>query len=337
MQTHNKTNYLSLAFLVLGLSTAAVAAPKPQNYLALSQEQGQILWLQTGLKPSLKTFNGKTGVLEQTVDLKIQPDQLIMGFTPDGFKVAVLEAAGLSILHRSGKTLRTLPVPNLPTPPSRYQPATAITNAAGTAQLFQDANTQQLQVIHTGTGKVLASVELPQARLLALGLDASMNRVAFVTQGSAGKADLQVYDLFKKTTLKTYTIQAPLAFNQPVVFSPDGNYAAILPQVINLQTEEVFTVKNATGSAVFTADHQSLLFAGQQGMQRLDLSTQQQQSLALNLPANCRTTVAEDISADQRRLALASLCLNDPKVLAMVSFLDARTGQWQSNLKLTQP
>ncbi len=337
MQKQMTFNYLLSAILGLGLSANVSAEFKQRSYIALSQEQGQILWLQTGAKPNLNTFNGQTGTLEQTVDLTIKPEQLIMGFTPDGFKIALLESGGLSILHRTGKTLRTVKVPNLPKLPSSYQPATAITNAAGTAQLFHDAQTQQLRVIHTGNGKELAVVDLPEARLLALGLDASMNKVAFVTQGKTGKADLQVYDLFKKTTVKTYEIRAPATFSQPVVFSADGKYAALLPQVINLQTEEVFTVNGAIGSAVFTANNEALLFASKQGLQRLELSTQQQRPLTLNLPANCRTVMAEDSSADQKRLAFASLCSNDPKTLAVVSFLDAHTGQWQRNVKLAKP
>lgn len=337
MQKQMTVNYLLGAILGLGLTAHVSAEPSQGFYVALSQEQGQILWLQTGSNASLKTFNGQTGALEQNIDLKLKPEQLIMGFTPDGFKVVLLEPAGLSILHQTGKTLRTLKVPNLPKPVNSYQPVAAITNAAGTAQLFHDAQTQQLRVIHTGNGKELATVELPEARLLALGLEASMNKVAFVTQGKAGQADLQVYDLFRKTTLKTYGIQAPAAFNQPVVFSPDDNYVALLPQVINLQTEEVFTVNGAIGSAVFTANSQALLFASKQGLQRLELSTQQQRPLALNLPAHCRSTVANDLSVDQQRLIFASLCSNDPKTLAVVSFLDAKTGQWQRNVNLAKP
>ncbi|MFI0398645.1 MAG: hypothetical protein ACH34X_06170 [Thiolinea sp.] len=332
-----KFNYLAIAILLSGITTAVAAESANKTYLALSQEQGQILWLQTGSQAAINTFNGQTGALEQTVPLKLEPSQLIMGFTPDGFKVAVLEQAGLSIVHRTGKTLRTLAVPNLPQPTSNYQPATALTNAAGTAQLFHDAKAKQLHVIHTGNGKPLATLALPQARLLALGLDATMSKVAYVTQATAGKADLQVYDLFKKTWVKTYSIAAPTAFSQPVVFSQDGKYAALLPQLINLQTEEVSMLRGATGLAVFTTNNQALLFASQQGMQRFELVSKQQQSLDLKLLANCRTTVAEDFSADQQRLALASLCTNDAKTLAVVSFLDAKTGQWQRNLNLAKP
>ncbi|MFZ1386667.1 MAG: hypothetical protein WBP46_10015 [Thiolinea sp.] len=337
MQKIIKFNYLAIAILLSGITSSVAAESTSKAYLALSQEQGQVLWLRNGSQAAINTFNGQTGALEQTVPLKLASSQLIMGFTADGFKLAMLEQAGLSIVHRTGKTLRTLAVPNLPQPASRYQPATAITNATGTAQLFHDAKAKQLQVIHTGNGKQLATLDLPQAPLLALGLDASMNKVAYVTQGTAGQADLQVYDLFKKTLVKTYSIAAPKAFSQPVVFSPDGKYAALLPQLINLQTEEVSKLTGAIGSAVFIANNQALLFASPQGMQRFDLGSKQQQSLDLKLPANCRSTVAEDLSVDQQRLALASLCTNDPKNLAVVSFLDAKNGQWQRNLNLAKP
>lgn len=337
MQKLIKLNYLTVALFLSSLMPAAFAEQAHPAYLALSQEQGQILWLQTGQQAAIQTFNGQTGVLEQTVPLKLQADQLLMGFTPDGFKVALLEQAGLSILHRTGKTLRTLAVPNLPQPASTYQPTSAITNASGTGQLFHDALANQLHVIHTGSGKVLATVALPKARLLALGLDASMNKVAYVTQGSAGKADLQVYDLFKKTLVKTYPIKPPTQFSQPIIVSKDGNYAALLPQVINLQTGELTTLKGAVGSAVFTANNQALLFAGKQGIERFELNSKQQHAVDLKLPPHCQTTVAEDSSADQQRLAFASLCSHELKTLAVVSFLDAQTGQWQRNLSLLKP
>ena len=311
-----------------------------KSYVALSPEQGQVLWLQTGLSPAILSFNGQTGALEHSVTLQHEATQLIMGFTPDGFKVARLEAAGLSILHRTGKSLRRLAISNLPQPASRYRPMTAITNATGTAQLFHDTQTPQLQVLHTGNGKILATVALPKARLLALGLDATINKLAYVTANVAGKtdkADLQIYDLFKNKLIKTYSIQAPSPFSQPVVFSWDGKYVAVLPQVINLQTAEQITVKGATGSAVFTTDHQALLFASRQGMQRFDLARKQQQALDWQLPADCQTTVAEDMSVDQQQLAFASLCTPAANSLAVVSFVNAQTGQWQRNLNLAKP
>lgn len=338
MGSRFKFKYRCVAILVSMMTSPLVAGESTQqNYLALSQEQGQVLWLQTGQQPALLSFNGQTGALEQTVNLNIDASALIMGFTPDGFKLALLESVGLSILHRTGKTLRSLALPNLPQPASRYRPATAITNATGTAQLFHAAKIHQLQLLHTGNGKMLATVNLPKTRLLALGLDASMNKLAYVTQGTANTADLQIYDVFNQRLLKTYSIQAPKPFSQPVVLSRDGHYAALLPQIINLQTAEVFTVKGAGGLAVFTADNQTLLFAGRQGLQSVDLVRQQQQTLDLKLPAHCQQTVAEDFSADQQQLAFASLCAKDAKTLAIVSFMDAKTGQWQRNLKLAQP
>lgn len=332
-----KIKYLIGAVLCSSLAGLAVAAPVNNIYLALSQEQGKILWLQTSPHAAIQTFNGQTGALEQTVALALKPDQLLMGFTPDGFKVALLESAGLSILHRTGKTLRTLAVPNLPQPVTSYQPANAITNATGTAQLFHDAKANKLQVIHTGSGKLLASVDLPKSRLLALGLNANMHKLAYVTQGTADKADLQIYDLFKNTLLKTYTLNAPSPFRQPMVFSKDGKYVALLPQVLNLETSELIMVKDATGLAVFTENNQALLFASQQGVQRFDLATKQQQLMALNLPKQCQTMVVTDISADQQNLAFAGQCNNDAKNLAVVALLDAKTGQWQRNINLLKP
>lgn len=328
-----------MASLIITHPVLSAEVPN-NNYLALSQEQGQVLWLQTGVSPTMLSFNGQTGALEQSLTFQHEATQLIMGFTPDGFKVARLESAGLSILHRTGKSLRRLAIANLPQPASDYRPATAITNATGTAQLFHDAKTPQLQVLHTGNGKILATVALPKARLLALGLDATMHKLAYVTAsvaGKADKADLQIYDLFKNKLIKTYSIQAPLPFSQPVVFSWDGKYVAVLPQVLNLQTAERVTVKGAIGSAVFTTDHQALLFASRQGMQRFDLVRKQQQALDWQLPADCQTTVAEDISADQQQLAFASLCTPAAKSLAVVSLVNAQTGQWQRNLKLAKP
>lgn len=327
---------------VLGLITVAnsplQAETLPQGYLALSQEQGQVLWLNAAnsKQAELLTFNGQTGALEQQVPLTVGANQLVMGFTPDGFKVALLEPKGLSILHRTGKSLRTLAVPELPIPTSAYRPAAAITNATGTAQLFYLASSQQLQVIHTGNGKLLASVDLPKGKVLALGLDDTMNRIAYVMAGAGAKADLYIYDLFKKAAVRTLGIPAPSqALSQPVVFSKDSQYVALLPQLIDLKSGESTQLNDALGLAVFTSDKQSLLFASSQGVQRFDLQTKQQ-SLTSNKANHCRVPVVVDVSADNQRIAFGALC-NDPKNWAALAFFDAKTGQWQRNLPLAKP
>ena len=57
-------------------------------------------------------IDARTGKAAGSTQLSVK--QRILGFTPDGFKTAVLEPKGLSILHnKTGKVLRTLKVPSL--------------------------------------------------------------------------------------------------------------------------------------------------------------------------------------------------------------------------------
>ena len=326
----------SLLALYAGLLSQPLAAQTTHYYLALTDQQKQIFWLSANQHSSmLNIHNAKTGELEQTVNLAFTPLQTVMGFTPDGLKIALLEQAGLSIVHQTGKTLRTLAVPNLPNPVINYQPQQAITNASGTAQLFHDTATKQLHIMHTGHQQILASIQLPKSKLLALGLDATINKAAYVTLGGDGQAELHIYDLFKKSLIRSLAIPTPNhAFHQTIIFSPNDQYVALLPWVINLETGEVHKLKDAQAQAAFTLDKKSLLFTGQYGLQRYDLQTKQQKTLNLNLPNDCQQWVASDVNVEQTQFGFAVLCQAHNKPSAIVTLLDAHTGQWQRNLNL---
>ena len=125
-----KSSILSGLISIVAFQGATHAATKVGiEHLAFSNDSRQILYISNRIvaqgsrsaTPQIHFINTQNGQPANNTELALNPQkQLVMGFTPDGFKLAVLEAKGLSILHnKTGKTLRILPVPALPRPVTR--------------------------------------------------------------------------------------------------------------------------------------------------------------------------------------------------------------------------
>jgi WD40 repeat protein len=349
----NRFIKLVMSVLLAGSLSPVATAAMPANYvgiqqLAFSQDGSQILYFSNRVNsesersnaPVIHFINANNGSALNSTTLAINPQrQLPMGFTPDGFKQAVLEARGLSILHnKTGATLRTLAVPGLPNPVTRYRPTQAITNASGTQQLFLSANKQQLYVIHTGNGKNLGTIRLPASPLLSFGTSSNGRTVAYLVRGTAGKNQLQLYDIYQKKVTQTLDIAAqsftPLAL--PITLSGDGKFAYTPRQLVELSTGKTTALPlNQTDvPALFTADNRYLLLPQKNNqLVRLDLKTQQKQFINLNLPAHCQTASAYDFSPNGAWLALGSSCRKGAEKADFISLLNARTGQLIRHLR----
>ena len=126
------TNQSGLSTVLFTCVLAWIAAVTPAQantvgiqQIAFSKDSTQILYItnrfgegQRSPTPVIRFIHSQSGLPMTTTKLNFQPQQqLLMGFTPDGFKTAILDAKGLNIVHnQTGETLRTLPVPNLPSP-----------------------------------------------------------------------------------------------------------------------------------------------------------------------------------------------------------------------------
>lgn len=346
--THSNALIRWLVSLLLAGSLGHTAtAAMPVNYigvqqLAFNQDGSQILYLSNRIAnqgersntPVIHFINASNGNNVSRTILAINPQQqLPMGFTADGFKQSVLEARGLSILHnKTGATLRTLAVPGLPNPITRYRPAQAITNASGTQQLFYAAQQQRLSVIHTGNGKLLATIGLPSGQLLSLGMSGNGRTVAYLVRSAGGKHQLQLYDIYQQQVINTLEVaaQAFTPLSQPISLSANGNYAYTPGQLVNLANGQTtaLPIGQTAASAFFTADNRYLLLPQTHSqLLRFDLQSQQPQFIPLNIPAHCQLASAYDVSPNGALLALGSGCRKGAEATDIITVLNARNGQ----------
>ena len=325
------------------------AAPKVGiAHLAYSNDSRQILYISNRLPaqrsqsatPVIHFINAQNGQAANNTELVLNPQQqLVMGFTPDGFKLAVLEAKGLSILHnKTGKTLRTLPVPALPRLITRYRPSLAITNASGTQQLFHAESQNKLNMIHTGNGKNLASISLPKQQLLSMGISPNGRIVAFLMAVSGSQHQLHLFDSYQKKVVDTVDLPAQRLkpFYQAIVFSPDGKHLFAGSLLVNIDTKKItpFPATTRSTPAIFTPNNRYLLIPhGANQMLRYDLIKQQKQVIHLKLPAHCDTSDAYDTSPNRAWLAIGSHCLNGREKADFISVLNANSGEFVRNLR----
>ena len=348
-KTFLKTSVMSCFTAVFAFQGLAQATVKSSiEHLAFSKDSRQILFISNrdfrqssqSATPLIQFINAQNGRSVSTTTLSINPkQQMVMGFTPDGFKLAVLEAKGLSIMHnKTGQTLRTLPVPALPTPVTRYRPSLAITNASGTQQLFHAASQNKLNVIHTGNGKNLASIQLPKQQLLSMGMSENGRIVAFLTVVSGTQHQLHRYDIYSKKIVSTIDLPAQkiTPLSKPIAFSADGKQVYAGSLLISLDSKKVtsFPTTTRVTPAIFTPNKRYLLLPhGTNQMLRYDLINQQKQLISLKLPANCSTSESYDISPNKAWLAIGSVCFNGQ----MITVLNAHTGELIRNLTPKTP
>ena len=211
---------LSAVLFACFFAWIAITTPVQANTVGIQQitfnkNSTQILYLtnrfgegQRSPTPIIRFIHSQSGVPLGATKLHLNPQkQLIMGFTPDGFKLAVLEDRGLSIVNnQTGQTVRTLPVPNLPSPVVRYRPIYAITNTSGTQQVFKANQKDLLHVIHTGNGKLLATIELPSRLFRTSGISEDGRLVAYLMRGDNRQNDLHLYDIYTKQAKTTLYI-----------------------------------------------------------------------------------------------------------------------------------
>ena len=355
------TNQSGLSTVLFTCVLAWIAAVTPAQantvgiqQIAFSKDSTQILYItnrfgegQRSPTPVIRFIHSQSGLPMTTTKLNFQPQQqLLMGFTPDGFKTAILDAKGLNIVHnQTGETLRTLPVPNLPSPLIRYRPIQAITNASGTQQLFKADRKDTLNVVHTGTGKLIAAVELPSRRYRTSGISEDGRTVAYLMRGEDTQDELHLYDIYNQQATNTVYIphnrQRP--DNRPIVLSPDGKYAIVESRLITLATNldilapEAIKLPmddNAGISPIFTRNKRYVLLPQKNNqMLRYDLVTQQQHPINLQIPAHCKANTAYDISPHGAWIALGHQCTVGRENADFISLLNAKTGQFIRNLQ----
>jgi WD40 repeat protein len=319
--------------------------PKPLSiqHLAFSNDSKQILYTDPSARPlTVNTVDAKTGKEVASQQLS-SVGQKLLGFTPDGFKTAVLEPKGLSILHnKTGKVLRTLKVPSLPWP-NQYAATQAITNKSGTAQLFHTANKRALNVIHTGNGRVLAELKLPAGTLRGMGISQDGRTISYVIDTSKTESGLYLYDTYQKKVTKRLGLPKLIgqysAINT-ITFSPKGKYIVVQNTLVELATSEITTVSlnRLNTPAVFTPNERFLLINPSNNNQllRVDLRSKQKKGVNLDFPSRCYASSAVDISPNGQFIAYGSSCPRVKGSLLFVSILNAADGSFMRKLTINE-
>ena len=342
LQKNNIGLGIGLMTLLVNQGFARPQAPIAIQQVAFSNDSSQVLYLSnfSAAKASMVNFVSlKTGETTATTQLSVKTR--IMGFTPDGFKTAVLEPKGLSILHnKTGKVLRTLKVPSLPWP-NQYAAGPAITNKSGTAQLFHSANKRMLNVVHTGNGRVLAAIKLPVGTLSAMGITQDGRTVAYVLDVSAAKRQLHLYDTYQKKVTKSLDLPKLIGSSfgiGTISFSPKGKYALAGNSLVELATDSVtnITRNEDRTPATFTPNGRYLLvpMANSQ-LLRYDLRSKQKKGISLGLPKTCQPSQAADISPNGKFIAYGSRCTRENNGAGFISILNAADGSFVKKLILT--
>lgn len=345
---------IACAYIWIATSTPVQANTVGIQQIAFSQDSAQLLYItnrsgqgQRSRKPVIRFIHSQSGKPMRSSTLSIDPQrQLVMGFTPDGFKLAVLEEKGLSILHnQTGKTLRTLKVPEMPTPATRYRPRQAITNKSGTQQVFKADKKDELNVIHTGTGKLIATVDLPSRFYRASGISEDGRTVAYLMRGDNTQHEFHTYDVYSKKAKTTLYIPnyGKKPQNGPIVLSPDGKFAVAESTLIDLTTSRNILLPEAvrlpidttaTIPAIFTANKRYLLLPQKNNtMIRFDLVTKKQHPINFKLPGHCKSATAYDLSPNNAWIALGHQCNAGREQTDYISLLNAKTGQFIRNLQ----
>lgn len=333
---------LGLMVLLVNQGFARPPAPTSIQHLAFSNDFSQILYISNRSAATTSLVNvvdAKTGVAAASTQLSVK--QRILGFTPDGFKTAVLEPKGLSILHnKTGKVLRTLKVPSLPWP-NQYGAEVAITNKSGTAQLFHTANKRMLNVVHTGNGRVLVGITLPAGALRSMGISQDGRTVAYAQEKSAVETQLHLYDTYQKKVTKRISLPrlaGPTSRIGAVSFSPKGKHLLVGTTLIDLADESVSNVVPSKGSvpAVFTPNGRYLLVAsGGSQLVRYDLRSKQKQGINLGFTNRCTVSQAVDISPNGKFIAYGSRCPRVTGGASFISILNAADGSFVKKLSVT--
>ena len=350
---------MSTVLFTCALTWIAAVTPAQANtvgieQIAFSKNSSQILYItnrfREGLrspKPVIRFIHSQSGMPMSSTKLSIDPQrQLIMGFTPDGFKLAMLEEKGLSIIHnQTGKTLRTLPVPNLPNPAIHYRPLQAITNATGSQQVFKAYRKDRLNVIHTGNGKVIGTMELPSGLYRTHGISEDGRILVYLMQGENNQNELHLYDIYTKRVLNTLYIPdiRKKPDYRPIVLSPDNKFAVVESMLIDLSTsleilppEAVKLSIDPTSAipAIFTTNKRFLLLPQNDNtMVRFDLKTKELHPIELKLPKHCKSASAYDVSPNGAWIVLGHQCKVGSENADLVSLLNAKTGQFIRNLQ----
>ncbi|HIO92446.1 MAG TPA: hypothetical protein EYG68_06315 [Leucothrix mucor] len=352
---------LSIGLIIKRVSLIAVAwmcfvatvAASPLFYadnVTFNKSGSQLIY--TNPAASLLTvIEARTGKILRQLKLKNLPkNALMIGATPDGFKLLYLDAKGLSVIHNgTGKVLRTLAHPHGYQAVYKRHLMAQNTNGSLIAIPYKHGNKYTLFMIHTGSGKVIHQLALPVLRpanqnpIEAITFSVNNRLLAYTRhsrddKGRAGSM-LHIYDLYAKKELQAIFLvnhryrnhagAMPIPSNR-IQFSRDNQkIALVFPDKVTVVDSKTgsfndFPARNA--DAVFNSNNQSLIYksslAGTSPI-IINMRSGKNQKMPLT-PAMKKQSLAFIQSADKRWIAIP--LLNKKNGAADFLVLNGQTG-----------
>jgi len=232
---------------------------------------------------TLTAIDTRTGKVLRKIAIKLPPNALMIGATPDGFKLLYLSAKGLSVIHNgTGKVLRTLAHPRAYQAVYKRHLMAQNTNGSLIAIPYTKNGKTTLFMMHTGSGKIINQLALPPSRYAKNPIEAIAfslnNRLLAYTRHSADDkgrlgSTLHIYDLYAKKELQSIfllnhrykskidTKQSP---SNRIQFSQDGQKLVLSFQnkvtLLDRKTEHFKDYPARNSDAVFSANSQSVIY-----------------------------------------------------------------------------
>ena len=266
--------------LCLGFSRTVFATPLSYaDNITFNSATSQLIY--TNPKGSqLTAIDTRMAKVLRKIELPLPKQALMIGATPDGFKLLYLDKKGLSVIHNgTGKVLRTLAHPRGYQAIYNRRLMAQNTNGSLIAIPYKRGNNITLFMMHTGSGKIINQVELPASRyalpnpIEAIAFSKNNRLLAYTRHSADDKgrmgSTLYIYDLYAKKELQSIFLPIHRYNHQKntsnrLQFSQDGqNILLLFPNKITLVDRKTETIKDiivANADAVFNANSQYVIY-----------------------------------------------------------------------------
>ncbi len=275
---------IRLIFIFLiGLINSASAAPLfYADNITFNKAATQLIYTNPQAN-TITAIDTRTGKVLRKIDIKLPPKALMIGATPDGFKLLYLGVKGLSVIHNgTGKVLRTLAHPRGYQAIYKRHLMAQNTNGSLIAIPYSKAGKITLFMMHTGSGKIINQLPLPASRdaknpIEAIAFSVNNRLIAYTRhsrdeKGRAGST-LHIYDLYAKkelqaTFLLNHRYKNPTGQNQSpsnrIQFSQKGQKIVLsFHNKVTLFDRKTASFKDYPAyqsDAVFSANNQWVIY-----------------------------------------------------------------------------
>jgi len=324
------------------------------EYPVFSRNNSQLVYISYPYdwnKAKIIKMNSKNGAIIKSVPLKLNPKTKIFAATPDGFKFLATTPKGIAVIHNgTGKVLRTLPYPA-----KRYFDADAFRQSDDGVLLAMPAispNSRKIYVIHTGSGKLMHTVDLLKGEkwtrypsIRGMGFSPRRRYLAYVYEAPFKELTLHVYDLYKKIETLRLKISSEQNHEGKIQFSKNGNYLIFSGRnmkqltLVDLKKHSLQTLKLGYSSfSGFTPDDQNLILVQSYKKQILlnNIKTGKKTKIPLKFERKDGVYDGNIIQSADRTLLALPLRARDYKKMNNFLLINAQNGRILRQIKSSE-